>query len=222
MEECSGCRFICLPDFENILNIFDHVFHYEKCEFGSIYRYHSFNPVQFECYKPNCPLQDYYDFTSNRCIKCSELIDNSIGRIEGSLPLYKYCSCKNEYIKVIENDYIIKCISSGQIYDDVINKIQDFQIKSGYFEIRSNQSIYYILMICHPHKRLIIYDHYCICNYGFLYHDGICQSCADLKLKNINLDECICSEGFEKNIGGCKKCSKGYYKDTIGDGKCKK
>ncbi|MES1902735.1 MAG: calcium ion binding [Paramarteilia canceri] len=210
----------CLPDFEMVQK--DPV-ECKQCPFGQLYIRNIENSNINECRDPKCDIDEFHDFDSNKCKICSEKIENSIGRSENTLPLIEYCLCPNKSIRLRFKDNKVTCTSDNHIIDFVGNKINDAKESFNFLIFDTNSTSHVSAMICKPfEKRTILKDNFCICDEGFIYKDGICESCYDLRMTGEKIKECLCPEGNEIRKEKCTKCPKGYFKGSISDNLCSK
>lgn len=62
------------------------------------------------------------------------------------------------------------------------------------------------------------YSKYCTAGYGDTsYLECLVTSCGTGATMNATRTACVCKAGYYGSNGSCRKCSKGYYKDSVGD-----
>ncbi|MES1906444.1 MAG: calcium ion binding [Paramarteilia canceri] len=210
----------CLPDFKMVQK--DPV-ECKQCPFGQLYIRNNENSSINECRDPKCDIDEFHDFDSNKCKKCSEMIENSIGRFENTLPLIEYCLCPNNSIKMFISSGKFICHTNNDIIDNVNTKTKNSKIRYGIYFVKTKKEGIVSFLICKPYeKRTIFKYNFCICDEGFIYKDGICESCYDLRMTGEKIKECLCPEGNEIRKEKCTKCPKGYFKGSISDNLCSK
>ncbi|MES1903782.1 MAG: hypothetical protein MHPSP_003945, partial [Paramarteilia canceri] len=169
-NECNDC----LPDYEKLYHQNNDSLECIQCPSGTIYVKTDKRTSERKCTETKCSLYQYFDLDLMKCVDCSEFISNSIGRPKGSLPLYKFCSCQNDYLKVFENDISVKCVTYGQFNNYIDDKLKNSKNDNSYYFIEKNIYQYFTFFDCEPYERHSFIDYYCICNRGFVYRNGGC------------------------------------------------
>ncbi|MES1906158.1 MAG: hypothetical protein MHPSP_003780, partial [Paramarteilia canceri] len=186
----------CLPNYEKIIHRHNNSLECNKCQIGSIYAKPDISTSEKKCFEPKCSQNQYFDIYIKKCVECSASIPNSFERPNGSFPLYKFCSCQDNYIKVLDEWDVIKCLFNDNITEFINDKVLNPNYNYTYHYIQINENSSYTFFNCPPYKRFSFIDYYCICNRGFIYRDGGCHSYLRKREGN---------DGIKKNLSEKKQ-----------------
>ncbi|MES1904818.1 MAG: hypothetical protein MHPSP_001102, partial [Paramarteilia canceri] len=179
----------CSPNYQKIYYQGNDSLECNECPIGSVYIRSNYSNKLKECSQTKCLQHQYFDLETMKCLDCKELIPDSIGRPVGTPPLYKYCSCRNNYLRIRYDSTTTKCFSDANFRDYADDNIPNTYNNNGYYFIQKDSYHYFTFMDCHPHQRPSYIDHYCICNKGFLYNNGRCQPYIDENINSNGIDQ---------------------------------
>ncbi|MES1905681.1 MAG: hypothetical protein MHPSP_002849, partial [Paramarteilia canceri] len=152
-----------------------------ECDEGFIAVKDDVNPQNMICKEHKCSLDEFYDFDANKCVQCTIKVENSTGRVLGSMPLVYECRCPESFPKIAINNETYgsekhyKCLDHTNLsryhedsYLSMVYKIN---------EVDTYEPIYHIFEYLPPGRREIILFKYCH-DFSNRYNSDIQCLCA--------------------------------------------
>ncbi|MES1905189.1 MAG: hypothetical protein MHPSP_001835 [Paramarteilia canceri] len=127
----------------------------------------------------NCTIENNYDLKDvlkdGKIEKCNTIVENSIGRENGTHPLSIHCKCPNNLPKVFDigNSKLV-CLGLENLKKIINPKVLDYAVYNN----ASIDSIVYRFSNCDPWRDDYNIKESCLCPPGFIFIEFKCKKCV--------------------------------------------